>query len=84
MLGRVEVAGGDCRQACLRDPAVEVVPVEELEPVDGGTNVTSYYDWSTAGADWKSIFPIIPESALRATLGILARTAAPGQPRPGA
>jgi hypothetical protein len=55
-----------------------------LEPIDGGTQVTSYYDWSTAGEEWKSIFPIIPQSALAATLGILARTAAPGKPRPGA
>jgi hypothetical protein len=48
-----------------------------LEPVDGGTLVTSYYDWSTIDPVWKeaAIFPIIPESALRATLGILARTA---------
>jgi hypothetical protein len=47
-----------------------------LEPVDGGTLVTSFYDWSSAHADWKAmgIFPVIPESALRATLGILART----------
>lgn len=47
-----------------------------LEPVDGGTLVTSYYDWSEIDAQWKeaNIFPIIPESALRATLGILART----------
>jgi hypothetical protein len=49
-----------------------------LEPVDGGTLVTSYYDWSQINPVWKeaSIFPIIPESALRATLGILARTVA--------
>ena len=47
-----------------------------LEPVDGGTLVTSYYDWSSIDPQWKAanIFPIIPESALRATLGILART----------
>ena len=47
-----------------------------LEPVEDGTLVTSYYDWSTIDATWKAagIFPIIPESALRATLGILART----------
>jgi hypothetical protein len=47
-----------------------------LAPVDGGTLVTSFYDWSNAHADWKAmgIFPVIPESALRATLGILART----------
>jgi len=57
-----------------------------LEPVEGGTLVTSYYDWSTADQAWKDggIFPVIPESALRATLGILARTVAPGRPRPGA
>jgi hypothetical protein len=57
-----------------------------LEPFEGGTLVTSYYDWSTADPQWKEagIFPVIPESALRATLGILARTVAPGRPRPGA
>ena len=48
-----------------------------LEPTDGGTLVTSYYDWSSADQEWKdaAIFPVIPEGALRATLGILARTA---------
>jgi hypothetical protein len=47
-----------------------------LEPAEGGTLVTSYYDWSTIDPQWKeaNIFPIIPESALRATLGILERT----------
>ena len=47
-----------------------------LEPVDGGTLVTSYYDWSAIDATWREadVFPIIPESALRATLGILERT----------
>jgi hypothetical protein len=46
-----------------------------LEPVDDGTtNVTSYYDWSEVGDDMKDRFPIVPESALRATLGILDRT----------
>lgn len=40
------------------------------------TVVTSYYDWSTVDEQWKSIFPIISEGALRATLGILARTVA--------
>lgn len=40
--------------------------------------VTSYYDWSEIHPDWRAagIFPVIPESALRATLGILARTVA--------
>jgi hypothetical protein len=55
-----------------------------LEPIAEGTLVTSYYDWSAATQEWKdaAIFPVIPESALRATLGILARTVAPGKPRP--
>lgn len=57
-----------------------------LEPLDGGTMVTSYYDWSGVEQNWKDagIFPVIPEGSLRATLGILARTVAPGKPRPGA
>ena len=48
----------------------------QLEPAEGGTLVTSYYDWSMIGDNWKElgIFPVVPESALRATLGILART----------
>lgn len=55
-----------------------------LEPFDGGTIVTSYYDWSEIHPDWKEagIFPVISENALRGTLGILARTVAPGKPRP--
>jgi hypothetical protein len=47
-----------------------------LEPVEDGTLVTSIYDWSAVKADWKpeGVWPIIPESALKATLGILERT----------
>jgi hypothetical protein len=47
-----------------------------LEPADGGTLVTSYYDWSDIDPAYRelNIFPVIPQSALRATLGILART----------
>ena len=47
-----------------------------LAPVADGTLVTSYYDWSDIDPVWKEagIFPIISEGALRATLGILART----------
>jgi hypothetical protein len=47
-----------------------------LEPVDEGTLVTSYYDWSSIDPVWRerNIFPILSEGALRATLGILART----------
>ena len=47
-----------------------------LEPGENGvTNVTSYYDWSTIKDEFKEHFPIVPDSALRATLGILDRTA---------
>ncbi len=50
-----------------------------LEPgEDGVTNVTSYYDWSKVTGDIKERFPIIPDSALRATLGILERTVRAG------
>jgi hypothetical protein len=48
-----------------------------LEPADdGGTVVTSIYDWSQIGENWKATgaWPIIPESALKSTLGILERT----------
>jgi hypothetical protein len=46
-----------------------------LEPGATGTLVTSYYDWSQIEQQYRErgIFPIIPEAALRATLGILAR-----------
>jgi hypothetical protein len=48
----------------------------KLEPTEGGTLVTSYYDWSTVDDSWKEsgVFPVLGEPALRATLGILART----------
>jgi hypothetical protein len=51
-----------------------------LEPVEGGTLVTSYYDWSDIDPVWKEadIFPIMSEGALRATLGILDRTVTKG------
>lgn len=46
-----------------------------LEPAaEGVTNVTSYYDWSKVTGDIKGRFPVVPELALRATLGILERT----------
>jgi hypothetical protein len=58
-----------------------------LEPAEGGTLVTSYYDWSNIDPKWREagIFPVISEGALRATLGILARTVARGgvPPSPG-
>ena len=47
-----------------------------LEPTEGGTLVTSYYDWSDIAPEWRDagIFPVISQGALRATLGILDRT----------
>jgi len=47
-----------------------------LDPIEDGTLVTQYYDWSNIDEAWRKadIFPIIPESALKATLGILERT----------
>jgi hypothetical protein len=60
----------------------------ELEPIEGGTMVTSYYDWSNIDRAYQdvaaTIFPVISETNLRATLGILARVVAPGRGRPGA
>jgi hypothetical protein len=45
-----------------------------LQPGGTGTLVTSYYDWSQVADEYRQgIFPVIPEAALRATLGILAR-----------
>ncbi|GAA1908161.1 hypothetical protein GCM10009737_06410 [Nocardioides lentus] len=53
----------------------------ELEPAEGGTRVTSYCDWSEAREDWKHVFPVVSETALRGTLGILDRTVRRGYPR---
>lgn len=49
-----------------------------LAPSERGTLVTSYYDWSRIEARYRErgIFPILPEAALKATLGILERTLA--------
>jgi Polyketide cyclase / dehydrase and lipid transport len=60
----------------LTQPPINHLYGYRLEPSDTGTLVTSYYDWSQIADSVRSkgIFPIIPESALRATLGILART----------
>jgi hypothetical protein len=56
----------------------------KLEPIGEVTLVTSCYDRSAVEQSWKDgkIFPVIPEGAPRATLGILGRTVAPGRPRP--
>jgi hypothetical protein len=68
----------------LDPPKIGHVYGYHLEPYDGGTSVASYYDWSQIDPVWKerAIFPILSETNLRATLGILARTVAPGMPRP--
>ena len=70
------------------DPPIGHVYGYELEPIDGGTQVTQYYDWSDIHPQYLETlgpsFPVVPEKALLATLGILARTVAPGKPRPGA
>ena len=53
----------------------------QLEPAeDGATLVTSYYDWSGISDDWRKsgIFPVIPVTALRSTLGILERVVLSG------
>lgn len=55
-----------------------------LEPSGDGTLVTSFYDWSDIDQHWRDadIFPVVSESALKATLGILDRTVRRGYPRP--
>ena len=61
------------------DPQLGHIYGYTLEPIDGGTMVTSYYDWSDIHPVWReaNIFPVMSEGALRSTLGILARTLAP-------
>jgi hypothetical protein len=60
----------------LIDPPMGYVYGYSLEPVESGTLVTSYYDWSNTHEAYRDRinFPVIPEASLRATLGILART----------
>jgi hypothetical protein len=46
-----------------------------LEPNDDGTTtVTSIYDWAAVADELKPHWPVVPLSALKATLGILERT----------
>jgi len=72
----------------IMQPPIGHIYGYELEAIDGGTLVTSTYDWSNIHPLYReradSIFPVISETNLRATLGILARVVAPGRPRPGA
>jgi len=53
-------------------------PADADDDTPVATIVTSYYDWSEIHPDWRAagIFPVLSEGALRATLGILARTVA--------
>ncbi|TQE39011.1 polyketide cyclase [Streptomyces ipomoeae] len=57
-------------------PAVNHHYGYRLQPTANGTHVTSYYDWSRIHDRYRAagVFPILQRSALRATLGILART----------
>ncbi len=41
---------------------------------DATTTVTSIYDWSAVAADLQQYWPVVPLTALKATLGILERT----------
>ena len=54
-----------------------------FEPTDGGTLVTSFYDWSNVSQDWKDsgIFPVVSVTNLSGTLGILDRTVRRGYSR---
>jgi hypothetical protein len=64
-------------------PSVGHVYGYRLQPVETGTLVTSYYDWSAISPELKEtgIFPVLSEGALRSTLGILARTLEAGPSR---
>lgn len=63
-------------RAEMLDPPPRHLYGYRLEQDDSGTVVTSYYDWSEIDEVYRArgAFPVIPEAALRATLGILART----------
>jgi hypothetical protein len=63
-------------------PGIGHVYGYRLAPAAAGTEVTSYYDWSAISEEWRArgIFPVISESALRATLGILERAVRRGYP----
>ena len=56
--------------------ALQPVCGYRMGPADGGAGVTSYCDWSNLREDYRPFltFPIVPESALKGTLGILDRT----------
>ena len=62
--------------AMLKPPIGHIYGYQLEEADEGTTLVTSYCDWSEIDDAYRGRinFPIIPESSLRATLGILART----------
>lgn len=64
-------------------PGIGHVYGYRLEPVEGGTRVTSFYDWSDIRQEWrdKGVFPVVAPESLRATLGVLERTVRRGYPR---
>lgn len=55
-----------------------------LDPTEDGALVTSHYDWCDVQEIYRppvaDIFPVISETELRATLGVLARSVAPVAP----
>ena len=68
-------------------PPLQHVFGYRLEPVEddegSGSLVTSYYDWSDLHESYRGrdIFPVVSESALKGTLGILDRTVRRGYPQ---
>lgn len=66
-------------------PPVGHVYGYRLEPTDDGTVVTSFCDWSALDPHWRGViaFPIISETNLKATLGILDRAVRHGYPGRG-
>lgn len=59
-----------------RTPPINQPYGYRLEPSGTGTLVTSYYDWSRIEPRYRELisFPVIADTTLKATLGILART----------
>lgn len=59
-----------------RNPPINQRYGYRLEPSGTGTLVTSYYDWSQIEPRYRDMisFPVIADTTLKATLGILART----------
>lgn len=64
-------------------PAIGHLYGYRLEPADDGTLVTSFYDWSKARQEVKDtgILPVVSETNLKGTLGILDRTVRRGYVR---